>query len=96
MVSRSGLALTVIGVMVGTAVVLALARSVFSGTVLGSSLGQRVSLLGVSATDPVIYISAALFLLAIAALATYVPARRAVRSILRLHCGMSRKRSATY
>ncbi len=79
MVLRRGLGLTLIGVMVGTGVVLALARSVFGGTIVGSSLGQRVSLLGVSATDPLIYISAALFLVAIAALATYVPARRAVR-----------------
>src|SRR5258708_4818193 len=79
LVLRRGLALTLIGVLVGTGVVLALAGRVCGGSVLGSSLGQRVSLLGVSATDPLIYISAALFLLAIATLATYVPARRAVR-----------------
>src|SRR5258708_5780754 len=77
MVLRRGLGLTLIGVMVGTGVVLALARSVFGGTIVGSSLGQRVSLLGGSATDPLIYINASLFLCVLSFRAPYVPRLRA-------------------
>jgi ABC-type antimicrobial peptide transport system permease subunit len=36
-------------------------------------------LFGVSATDPLVFAAAALFLVAVSALAAYIPARRAAR-----------------
>jgi len=56
-----------IGVTVGVAIALMVTR-------LAASL-----LIGVSATDPLIFVAASLFLLAIAFAANYIPARRATR-----------------
>jgi putative ABC transport system permease protein len=67
LVLGQGTALAVAGVIVGLGAALALTR-------LMSSL-----LFGVSATDPAIFAGAALFLAAIALLATYLPARRAMQ-----------------
>ena len=61
------LALAGIGVAAGVAGGLALTRLL------------RSMLFGVSATDPLVFAGASLFLLAVAALAGYVPARRAAR-----------------
>ena len=62
-----GTALAVSGVLVGLAAALAMTRWM-------SSL-----LFGVSATDPVIFLSASLSLAAVALAASYIPARRAMR-----------------
>jgi len=67
LVLRQGLTLAGIGVVVGLA-----AASVLTG--------QAVSLLyNVTPTDPLSYTLVAVFLLGMAALASYVPARRAMR-----------------
>jgi ABC-type antimicrobial peptide transport system permease subunit len=66
-VLRRGLKLATIGVLVGTALALALSR------VIARMLYE------VSATDPVTFVLVPLLLLSIAAVACYVPARRATR-----------------
>jgi putative ABC transport system permease protein len=67
MVLGQGVALTLIGVAFGVAGAVALAR------VLSTLL------YGISATDPVTFAAVAAVLLAVALLACYVPARRAMR-----------------
>ena len=67
MVVGQGLFLTLSGAMVGVAAALALSR------VIGSLL------FGVSAADPLTFAGVLLLLLVVAALASYVPARRAAR-----------------
>ena len=67
LVIKQGLSLTLIGIAIGLAASLALTR-------LLTSL-----LYGVSATDPLTFMSVPLLLLAVALLATYIPARRAAR-----------------
>jgi ABC-type antimicrobial peptide transport system permease subunit len=67
MVIRSGLELSAIGLVLGTAGALALRR------VLASFV------FGVSTADPLIYGSVALLMLSVAILACYLPARRASR-----------------
>jgi putative ABC transport system permease protein len=67
LVVRQGLALTLIGVGVGLAGAFALTR-------LMASL-----VFGVSATDPFIFAAVALMLIAVAVMASYLPARRAAR-----------------
>jgi putative ABC transport system permease protein len=62
-----GLKLAMIGVLVGTALALALSRVI------------ATLLYGVSATDPATFVLVPLLLLSIAAVACYVPARRATR-----------------
>ena len=64
---RQGLKLTLVGVAIGLVVSFALTRVMAS------------MLYGVSATDPVTFGMVALLLTAVAALASYVPARRAAR-----------------
>ena len=67
MVIKQGLILTLIGVVVGSAAALALTRVI-------SSL-----LYNVSPTDPVTFVCVSLFLVAVALLASYIPARRAAK-----------------
>jgi predicted permease len=66
MVLREGLRLTVPGLLAGSVIALAAARTV-SGM-----------LVNVSATDPLTFVFAAVFLALVAGLASYLPARRAV------------------
>jgi ABC-type antimicrobial peptide transport system permease subunit len=67
LVVRRGMRLTLAGVAIGVAVALAVTR-------LAASL-----LVHVSATDPLVFIAASLFLAAVALAANYLPARRATR-----------------
>jgi macrolide transport system ATP-binding/permease protein len=67
MVLRQGMLLTSIGAAIG------LALSLLASQVLGSLL------VGVSATDPGVYVGVPLLLAAISLLACYIPARRAAR-----------------
>jgi ABC-type antimicrobial peptide transport system permease subunit len=67
MVVRRAMLLGCVGVAVGIVTGLALTRFL------------RSMLFGVSATDPAVFVGVSLFLLAVTALAGYVPARRAAR-----------------
>jgi putative ABC transport system permease protein len=67
LVVGQGLTLALIGVAVGISAALAMTRLMAS------------MLFGVSSTDPLTFISISLLLIAVAALACYVPARRAAR-----------------
>ena len=66
-VVRRGVVLAIVGVAIGFAMALALSR------------GMRSMLFGVSATDSVSFVTAIVALLAVACLASYLPARRAAR-----------------
>jgi predicted permease len=77
MVVRQGLALAGAGLIAGTALAIVLARAVSSVSFTNSAMGSSASLLGGGANDPIIYLAAAAFLCAVAALAAYLPARRA-------------------
>ena len=77
LVVRQGLSLVFAGLMVGLGLSLAASRSIAAISIFGSSMEGPTRLLGVSATDPLIYLSAALLLSAVATLATWIPARRA-------------------
>jgi len=79
LVVRQGLTLASIGMLVGFALAIAMARSLSAISFASSAMGNGGKLLGVSATDPLIYLGAALFLTGVAALAAYIPARRAAR-----------------
>jgi predicted permease len=77
LVVRQGMVLTLAGLLLGSGLTLFLSRYISAVSVAGSAMGSGGALLGVSATDPLIYLSAACFLAGVAALASYVPARRA-------------------
>jgi len=62
---------------VGAVMAFGLARAVASVSFTNSAMGSSSSLLGGSANVPLIYAAAALLLCAVAALAAWVPARRA-------------------
>jgi predicted permease len=79
LVVRQGLTLASIGMLVGFALAVAMARSLSAISFASSAMGNGGKLLDVSATDPLIYLGAALFLTGVAALAAYIPARRAAR-----------------
>ncbi|HUL78721.1 MAG TPA: ABC transporter permease [Vicinamibacteria bacterium] len=76
MVVRQGMALTAVGLLAGAA-------AAFPATRLVGSM-----LVNVSATDPLVFVGAALFLAGVALLASYIPARRATRvePMLALRC----------
>ena len=65
MIVKQGLALTLIGLAAGTVAAIAVTRVIAS------------ALVEVSATDPLVFLGALLFLTAVAALASYLPARLA-------------------
>jgi predicted permease len=77
MVVFEGLKLTAVGVMAGAALAFALARAVSSVSFSNSAMGGGVRLMGDGGADPFIFVAAAVFLCALAALAAYLPARRA-------------------
>jgi predicted permease len=77
LVVRQGLTLALAGVLVGFVLALTAARGLSTISFAGSAMGNTGKLLGVSSTDPLIYMAAALFLTGVAALAAYIPARRA-------------------
>jgi predicted permease len=77
MVIRQGLGLTAVGLVAGAALAFVMARMVANLSVTNSAMGATQKVLQASATDPLIYLAAMLFLGAIAALAAYFPARRA-------------------
>jgi predicted permease len=77
LIVRQGLTLVSIGILAGFGLALAMARSLAALSFASSAMGTGGKLLGVSATDPSIYLAAASFLAGVAALAAYIPARRA-------------------
>ena len=68
LVLRQGVNLTLVGVAIGLAAAFALTRV------------MKTMLFGVGATDPLTFVTLPLVLLAVALLATYLPARRATRT----------------
>jgi putative ABC transport system permease protein len=72
LVLRRGMTLTAIGVAAGSALALAFSHSLPGAVINNIPPGRSV-------VDPLIYVTAAAFLSLIAALATYLPARRATR-----------------
>jgi predicted permease len=77
LIVRQGMQLTVGGLLVGAVAALGVARSLAALSFTNSAMGAGSKLLRGSSTDPLIYLSAAVFLCAVSALAAYVPARRA-------------------
>jgi predicted permease len=77
MVIRQGLALTVGGLIAGSVLSIGLARAVSSISFTGGGMGASANLLGTGANNPLIFIAAAVFLCAVATLASWLPARRA-------------------
>jgi len=77
MVVRQGLAVTSLGLVAGLGLAWMLARSVASVSFTNSAMGSSASLMGDSSTDPLVYVAAAVFLYVIAAIAAFLPARRA-------------------
>lgn len=77
MVIRQGLVLTVAGLITGAALAFGLMRAVASVSFSNSAMGSSARLLSSHASDPLIYLAAALFLCAVATLASWLPARRA-------------------
>src|SRR5580698_768938 len=77
MIIRQGLALTAGGLVAGSVLAIGLARVIASVSVTNSAMGSSEKLLGSGADTPLIYLAAAGFLCAVAALASWLPARRA-------------------
>jgi len=77
MVVGQGLRLTAAGLAAGALMAFALSRAVSAVSFTNSAMGGGARLLGGSAFDPVVYIGAVVFLCVLAALAAYLPARRA-------------------
>ena len=79
LVVRQGLLLASAGMLAGFAMAIAVARSLSALSFAGSAMGTGGKLLGVSATEPLIYAGSALFLTVVALLAAYIPATRAAK-----------------
>jgi len=77
MVIRQGLTLTAGGLIAGAVLAIGLARMVASVSFTGGGMGSSAMLLETGANSPLIYLAAAGFLCAVAALASWLPARRA-------------------
>jgi len=77
MVVLQGLTMTSFGLVAGLALAFMLARSVASVSFTTSAMGSSASLMGDGSTDPLVYLAAAVFLYAVAAIAALLPARRA-------------------
>jgi len=77
MVVRQGIALAATGLALGLALAFAAARIIAGVSFTNSAMGVGASLTGGNATVPLIDLLAALFLCAIAALASWIPAHRA-------------------
>ena len=77
MVVRQGLAIAAVGVVFGGCLTVLLSKGLSAIDSIRLAMGGGTSLLGASAADPLIYVGAAAFLCAVAALAAYLPARRA-------------------
>jgi len=77
MVVAEGLSLAGAGLAAGVVLAFVFSRSAASLSFTNSAMGSSAKLMGASATDPLIYLGAAAFLCLLAALAAYLPARRA-------------------
>jgi predicted permease len=76
---RRGMVLTSAGLLAGAGLMLLLSRTVPMMPANSSAFASSGSLLGRSGGESLIYLAAAAFLAFIAAVATYIPARRATR-----------------
>jgi predicted permease len=79
LVLRQAMGLTVVGLIVGAMMATVLSRQASAIHIAGSLMGGAGTLLTSGANSPVIYAAAAVFLCLIAALASYIPARRATK-----------------
>jgi predicted permease len=77
MVVRQGLSLTAGGLVAGALLAFALSRIVSSVSFTNSAMGAGAKLMGDGAADPLIFVASAAFLCALAAVAAWLPARRA-------------------
>jgi ABC-type antimicrobial peptide transport system permease subunit len=77
MVVGQGFSLTAAGLVAGTLMAIAFSRVVASVSFTNSAMGAGAKLLGDGGADALIYIGAAAFLCALAAIAAYLPGRRA-------------------
>jgi predicted permease len=77
LIVRQGLALTALGLVAGGALAALLARAVASVSYTNSAMGSSAQLLASSASNPLLYLAAGVFLSFIALMATLIPARRA-------------------
>jgi ABC-type antimicrobial peptide transport system permease subunit len=77
MVVLQGLKLTLGGLIAGALLAFAMSRIVSSVSFTNSGMGATAKLMGNGGADPWIFAAAALFLSALAALAAWLPARRA-------------------
>jgi ABC-type antimicrobial peptide transport system permease subunit len=80
MIVRQGLALAVIGLAFGGVFALGMERAVSLVSFTNSAMGVNNHLLRGDAKDALVYMAAALLLSVVAALAAYVPARRAAHT----------------
>jgi predicted permease len=88
LVVRQGLKLAAMGLAAGVVLALVMSRAMATVSFSSSAMGSGSRLLRDNATDPLIYAGAVIFLLSVAALAAFVPARRAasVEPMAALRC----------
>ncbi len=88
LVVRQGLKLAAMGLAAGIVLALVMSRAMATVSFSSSAMGSGSRLLRDNATDPLIYAGAVIFLLSVAALAAFVPARRAasVEPMAALRC----------